>query len=126
MDQAYSSDQRCKPGYGGPVVQGPPQPAAVVPIVVNQPMPVVVATPIIMNPDLFKLNPVSIQCPFCLNMITTNVIKNWNCGACCLFCWTGWLIYLCIQLSSGKEFCCCDAVHTCPVCNKPIGTYKAC
>ena len=125
MNQA-ASDQRCNQGYGSPVVQTPSQPAATTPIVVNQPVPVAVVTPVLVDPNLFKLDPVQIQCPLCSNMITTNVVKSWNCGACCLCCVTGLLIYLLLQISNNKSFLCCNAKHVCPTCGGEIASYKAC
>ena len=90
-------------------------------IVVNQSVPtIVVGTPHL------GTYPVSCTCPFCKLPGTTVVEKSFSCGACCLCCCTGLLIYLCIQACNGKDFCCCDATHKCPNCGGIIGQYAAC
>ena len=103
--------------YGQAIQQQPVyiQPA----IIVNQPSPVVV------NLSNVGLSPFATICPFCRNRITTNVETSWNCCACLLCCYTGLLIYACIQLCNNKSLLCCDATHKCPNCGCTIANYYA-
>ena len=94
-------------------------------LIINQTSPSVITT-VVINPDYFKLNPITIQCPFCHRMITTDVKTSWSCLALCLWGFTGWIPYFCIQCCRGKELCCQNAVHYCPCCNNQIGKYSAC
>ena len=80
-------------------------------IVVNQPLSV--PNIVIVN-NRWGLSPVSTTCSFCGTPITTVVEQTCNCSACCLCCFTGFLIYACIQSCNGKEMCCCDGFHKCP------------
>ena len=94
----------------------------------------------------------SMVCPYCRNLIKTNVELSFNCFKCCIF-------FLCIILlvwasCSGScdcgDFCCCcccccekkeeeepepadecctcfhDATHSCPVCKQIIGESTMC
>ena len=110
-------------GYGTPVVETNASGSQVV--VNTQKLPVVVVGTAV-NPDMLKSSPVPLQCPFCLNMVTTNTVEKWNCPACCLCFWTGFVVYACIQCCRGKDLCCYDVYHTCPKCGNNLGTYKAC
>ena len=103
--------------YGQPIQQQPTymQPA----IIVNQPSPVVV------NLSNIGLDPISTICPYCRNPITTTVEKSWNCCSCLLCCYTGLLIYACIQLCNNKSLLCCDATHKCPNCGCTVANYYA-
>ena len=65
-------------------------------------------------------------CPFCKAGITTTSIQTCNCMACILCYFTGCIFYFCFQLCRGKDFCCYDAVHTCPQCGNTIAQYTAC
>ena len=94
--------------------QGFVQPA----FIVNQTTPKVVVVP-----PKFGTAPVSLICINCNNPITTQVEKTFNCCSCFLCCWTGFLIYACIQMCNGKELCCCDATHRCPKCGFTLGKY---
>ena len=142
MDPAlYPSDQRFNPKYGTPIIQGPPiqnqpiqgptpqvVPAPVGPypdVMMNQPIPVIAVQTAIINPLMFRTEPVAIQCPFCFNYITTKVETTCSLGACCLCCFTGFLVFACIQLCNNKNVCCCDATHFCPICGKQLGFYSA-
>ena len=71
------------------------------------------------------LSPVSTTCPFCRTTVTTTVEESFNCCACLLCCYTGILIYVCIQLCNDKSILCCDATHRCPNCGAVIGQYLA-
>ena len=104
--------------YGQPIQQQPVymQPAA---IIVNQPSPVVV------NLSNVGLSPFATTCPYCRNQVTTSVETSWNCCACLLCCYTGILIYACIQLCNNKSLLCCDAIHRCPNCGGQIANYSA-
>jgi hypothetical protein len=75
--------------------------------------------------NIFKLEPVLINCPFCRQTVTTTVEPTFSCCACCICMFTGLLIFLCIQLIRDKEICCQDATHYCPNCNNKVGIYKA-
>ena len=127
MDPIYKSDQRFNPPYATPVVKGPQPQINPSPIVSNQPVPVVATVvPIMMNPEIFRTTPIFIQCPFCLNMVSTVVKKCWNWGACCLCFCTGYLFYMCIQFCRNKDFLCFDAEHSCSVCGAKLANYSAC
>ena len=107
--------------YGQPIVQGQQEPGMPNNVVVNQQNPA-------MNlpPNLFKVNPVALNCPFCKKVITTTVTQSFNCLA-CVVCWcTGCLCYMCIQMCRGKDICCYDAKHTCPYCQAVVGNYTPC
>ena len=113
-------------GYAAPIIPDS------VPVNTNQPLPVVtnqqtplLQTTLLINPDLFKLDPVSVQCPFCNTMVTTNVETSWNCLVCC-WCWCFFVLYLIVQLVRGKSLLCNDAKHICPHCGKTIAQYSAC
>ena len=91
----------------------------VVPVASNQ---VFVAT---LNSEIFKLDPVFLNCPFCHQNVTTSVETSFSFCACCLCMCTGLTIYLCIQLCRGKDICCKNAIHICPSCGKQLGYYSA-
>ena len=78
------------------------------------------------DPKIFKLNPVTLQCPFCHRTVTTDVETSCSCRAFCFWWFTGWFPYFCIQCCRGKGLRCEDAVHYCPCCDGQIGTYSAC
>ena len=101
--------------YGQPVQPVVVQPA----VVVNQVSPVVVSMP------QLGLSPIATTCPFCRVPITTVVEQSFNCCALLLCCYTGFLIYACIQLCNNKSILCCDATHRCPNCGSIIGQYVA-
>ena len=88
-------------------------------VVVNQVVPVM---PVIAHTS----QPFTAICPNCKVSILTNSDRKFNCCTCCLCCWTGLLIYLCIQCCREKDFCCYDAVHTCPRCGGVIANYQSC
>ena len=88
-------------------------------IIVNQ------ASPIVTNNSNAGLSPYTTVCPFCRSQITTSVETSWNCCACLLCCYTGFLIYACIQLCNNKSLLCCDATHRCPNCGSIISHYYA-
>ena len=114
-----SSGDRNK--YGTPVVQTTTSTGAVV---VNQESPVTVVT--VLDPSLFKTSTVITQCPYCRNVVSTDVQTSCNCCAFCCCCWTGFVFYACVQCCRGKDICCCNAIHTCPSCKKQLGSYVAC
>lgn len=81
---------------------------------------------IIQSATNFNTVPVSLVCQFCKQPVTTTVETSCSCSACCLCCWTGFVVYACIQACRGKNICCKDAKHTCPNCNRQLGYYEAC
>ena len=101
--------------YGQPVQPVVVQPA----IVVNQ------VSPVVVNMPKLGLSPIATTCPFCRTTVTTTVEESFNCCACLLCCYTGILIYVCIQLCNDKSILCCDATHRCPNCGAVIGQYLA-
>ena len=109
--------------YGQPIMVQPGQQIGGA-IIVNQPVPSMVVT----NVSNVKvgLSPYSTTCIFCRSPITTVVEKSLNFCSCLLCLWTGLIIYVCIQMFSGKEILCCDAVHKCPNCGNIVGQYTAC
>ena len=110
--------------YGTPATVPPPgkaPPQGPVPIIINQDQPVTVV-----NPNMFKTTPIAMTCMFCKKPMTTVVTKKFNCCACLLCYCTGLLCYICIQCCRGKDICCWDADHTCPLCGNLVGTYIAC
>lgn len=100
------------------VIMQPQQmgPVQAVPITTNQ---------IVDDPKKYRLSPVVTKCPHCFQTVTTNVETKCSCCACCVCCMTVLVIYLCIQCCRDKDFCCQDAVHKCPSCQKDIFFYKA-
>ena len=90
------------------------------PIIVNQTVPVVPVVPV-----KFLTSPISVVCPYCSKQVVTNVETQFNCCNCC-FCFCFCLLWLIVQLASGKELNCTDANHKCPSCGRLIGQYKAC
>ena len=112
-----------QPGYGQPAggqphMRGPQQTP-----VTNQAQPQVVN---VVAGQKFGTVPVSITCQFCKNPVTTVVEKTCNCGSCCLCCFTGLFIWICIQCCRDKEIGCKDATHKCPSCGNVLGTYQSC
>ena len=114
--------------YGKPIQEGPSNPTEpndqTQAIIVNQAQPVVIA-PLYTRPRI-GASPVFMNCPNCKTQITTNVVKKWSWGACCLCCWTGALIWIIIQLCREKDITCYDATHTCPNCGKLIYQFESC
>ena len=122
----YSTDKMTGqvPVVQGAYVQPYPQP-------IGQPI-VGVASPVVVN----QVVPVSVMahtsssyvtiCPTCKNMVSTTAIKQFNCCTCLLCYCTGIFWFLCIQMCRGKDFCCYDATHNCPVCGNLISTYESC
>ena len=111
-------------GYGYPQFneqQMMPQPIQANTIVINQQVPNIVFT----NISKIGTSPFSTTCQYCRTLIKTNVEKTCNCCVCLMCCYTGFIIFAIIQLCSGKEVCCCDAVHKCPNCGRILATYSA-
>ena len=104
-------------GYGQPVIM---QPNGNV-IIVNHSIPTIITS----SPASRSKYPVSMTCLFCQLPITTIVEQTWNCGACCLCYLTGFCLFACIQVCSGKEIGCYDSIHRCPNCGSTLGTYSA-
>ena len=71
-------------------------------------------------------SPFSTVCPSCKSQITTTSVQTFNCGTCLLCCWTGYILFICIQLCRGKDICCYDAVHRCPACGQTVAVYNSC
>ena len=65
-------------------------------------------------------------CPGCGQSIMTNAIRTFNCCTCLLCYCTGIFCFLCIQACRGKDFCCYDAVHSCPNCGRTLASYNSC
>ena len=120
-DQMSTNIPQQQPQYGQPVASAVPSGGMPNTIIINQQNPNTM-----MNPMMFKTNPIAINCGFCNKTITTTVIKKCNCCACCLCWFTGVCIYLCVQACRNKDLCCYDATHTCPNCGNVVGTYIAC
>ena len=116
-----------QPGYGNPAgvqqTMGPPSHGQQQSPVTNQAQPQVVT---VVSGQEFKTVPVSITCQFCKNPVTTIVEKKCSCSSCCLCCWTGLLIWICIQACRNKEIGCNDATHKCPSCGNILGHYESC
>ena len=112
------------PAYTGQnqqhIIIAQPQPQYVVPVASNQ-----IYAPVVINSDIFRLEPVLINCPFCHKNVTTTVEPTFSCCACLLCMCTGLLIFICIQLCRNKQICCQDADHFCPNCNNKIASYRA-
>ena len=122
MQQHYPLSQESSTegniNYGKPVIhQQDPQP-----IIVNQQIPVVSS---IIDPEIFKTTSIVIQCPFCQNVINTNVKKSFNCLSCALCWFSGIVFFALIQYCRSKSVVCCDAVHTCPRCGQKVGEYSS-
>ena len=74
-------------------------------------------------------SPVSAFCPFCKKNVVTVPETSCNFGnfLCCLITYPLIFIPWCLfQSSRGKELCCLDAIHKCPICGSIIGNYTAC
>ena len=124
-DGAYSSAQPV------PVVQGgQPYPPPAVQPVVGQPG---YTAAIVVNQGGAGLalpantsKSYATTCPGCGQSIMTNAIRTFNCCTCLLCYCTGILCFLCIQACRGKDFCCYDAVHSCPNCGRTLASYNSC
>ena len=102
-------------------------------IIINQQLPT--ETPI-----TFSTDPVNMKCPYCLQNITSEVEKKYNCLTCLFFLFA--IIFCAIPLlicsgicnsATGLNInpscdceCCCDAEHACPNCGKNIGSHNSC
>ena len=117
IQQRYNPQQGKAPVQYG-YQQGYVQPIPV--LAVNQTTPSIVVAP-----PKFGIAPVSLICINCKNPITTQVEESFNCCSCLICCWTEFVIYACIQLLSGKELCCCDAIHRSPKYGFIIGKYTS-
>ena len=124
-DGAYSSAQPV------PVVQGgQPYPPPAVQPVVGQPG---YTAAIVVNQGGAGLalpantsKSYATTCPGCGQSIMTNAIRTFNCCTCLLCYCTGILCFICIQACRGKDFCCYDAVHSCPNCGRTLASYQSC
>ena len=146
MDPNYNSDQRgmaqnYPPGPGQqppyqnpvPVYQNAPQqpypqtqysqPVVVQPAVA--PAAIIVNQPVVRQTIKVRTDPITTVCPFCKTQITTITNTEFNWKACCVCCWTGYLVFLCIQMANDKDCSCYDCTHTCPNCSTTIGKYYA-
>ena len=94
-------------------------------IVKNQSSPFII-NPLTGNTEYLTLSPVTLQCPFCHAIITTEVETSCSYGAVCLCLCIGLLCYSSSQKNNHKEFCCKNAVHSCPNCGAQIAKYNAC
>ena len=65
-------------------------------------------------------------CPGCGQSVLTNANRTFNCCTCLLCYCTGICFFLCIQACRGKDFCCYDAVHSCPSCGRTLSSYQSC
>ena len=81
---------------------------------------------VLFNPNILYLDPITIRCPLCQRLVTTNVENSCNYRSLFLFCITGFIPYFCIQCNRYKGYCCRNAVHYCPKCNGKIGIYSSC
>ena len=80
-------------------------------------------TPIIVQE--FRNKPVSTICIFCRRPIQTRTELKFNCLACFCFLLTN-ILYICVQVCSDKNICCCDVIHRCPNCGKILGEFNSC
>ena len=90
-------------------------------IVVNQISPVLASGGGLNSPNSFFT-----ICQFCNHQVMTITKASFNCGTCLICFCTGWLIYIIIQLSRGKDLFCRDVEHKCPNCGRVIGIYRSC
>ena len=105
--------------YCRPIIQQQnPQPQ----MIVNQQIPVVSS---LIDPEVFKTTSIVIECPFCRNVISTNVKKSFNCFTCVLCFFSGIFFFALIQYCRSKNIACSDAVHTCPRCGQKVGEYSS-
>lgn len=81
--------------------------------------------PVIIVQPNFGSNPVSMTCPHCKTLITTQTDPKLNFLACCC-CLLFSIYYFCFQLCVGKNPCCCDVIHRCPKCGMILGEYDSC
>ena len=117
-----SSAQRAQPvpiqnNYGQPGAAVPPQGGPT--IVVNQVGPAI-------SIQANTSSPFQTTCPYCQSAILTTSVKTFNCATCLLCYCTGICLFCCIQCCRGKDFCCYDAVHSCPNCGKVLAQYVSC
>ena len=108
-----------QPQYGQAIANGVP-PNGMPAIILNQQIP-----NLIVDPKMYRTNPLTIRCMFCEIPITTTVTKKCNCLALFLFLCTGY-IYIFVQMCRKKDVCVYDATHVCPNCGRTVGTYRAC
>ena len=110
--------------YPAPVVAQPvvgyARPSYSAAIIVNQVAPV--GAMVVANTS----SPFACVCPYCRSQIMTNSLQTFNCCTCLMCYCTGLLLFLCIQAVRGKDFCCYDAIHSCPRCGKTIASYNSC
>jgi len=81
--------------------------------------------PVIVASTEFRDDPVSMKCPFCLNVITTQTESKFNFVA-CFCCLIFNLLYCCFQICLNKNPCCWDIKHKCPKCGRILGYFKSC
>ena len=74
----------------------------------------------------FGTQPVSMNCTFCKQPITTKVNRSCSIGSVLLCICTCFIFWVCIQCCRNKEITCCNAEHTCPNCGKTLGYYENC
>ena len=114
------------PAYGEPIqnntqnVLNASQPQG---IISNQQTPQFVINTIT---PTFGTQPVSINCPFCKQPITSNVSRSCSIGSVLLCICTCFIFWVCVQCCRNKEITCCNAKHTCPNCGKTLGYYENC
>ena len=118
------------PGMGSPGMAPPgmvPPPMGP-PMVVTQPAAAIVVNQVVPNYSVVAhtSSPFATQCPYCKSAITTTAVQTFNCATCMLCCWTGLVLFICIQLCRGKDICCYDAVHRCPSCGQTVAVYNSC
>lgn len=111
--------------YGQPISNttmnemNPPQQQG---IILNQHTPQTVTT----VTTTFGSRPVTMNCTFCKQPVTTKVSRSCSIGSFLLCCCTCFIFWVCVQCCRNKEITCCDAKHTCPNCGRTLGYYENC
>ena len=111
--------------FAAPIIQVPISQTNPPNLVFNQTSPLVI-NPVKFDPESCKLSPVTVQCPICHSIITTEVETICSFKAVCLFLSIGCPFYIILQKCYKKDLCCQDAIHSCTNCGAQIAKYEAC
>ena len=100
------------------------------PIVTVQPVapPTVIVNQVVPGISAYAntSSPYPTICPYCQKQVTTNPLTSCNFVACLACYFGGFLLYCIVQLARGKDICCCNADHRCPICQRTIAIYNPC
>ena len=80
---------------------------------------------VIIDPIKLELEPKTISCPFCEEVINTKIEKSTNIKALLIAIGTLYIGFVLIQTCRGKVVSWEDCVHSCPNCGHMIGKYYA-